>query len=132
MANTVSITTLLDGPKHAIVHVYLKCDGLEGEVVDHLIFDPATLFPPQNPVPKFVIEQIWHDLSGFGVRLEYNSIPDTPIWTCGEGESCHMDFREFGGLKDRSGLDGSGGLQITTFGFDNAIKQGTMVVKIRK
>lgn len=131
MTNTVNITTLMEGPRHVIVHVYIKSDGVEGEVVDQLIVDPATLVPPQAAVAKFDIEEIWWDFTGFGVRFEFNSIPDYPIWTCNE-QGNHADFRSFGGLHDRSGMDGSGGLQITTFGLDSASKQGTLVIKIRK
>ena len=56
MTNTVNITTLMEGPRHVIVHVYIKSDGVEGEVVDQLIVDPATLVPPQAAVAKFDIE----------------------------------------------------------------------------
>lgn len=131
MTNTVNITTLLDAKRHAIVHVYIKSDGVEGEVVDQIIIDPATLVPPQAAVAKFDIEEIWWDFTGFGVRFEFNSIPDYPIWTCNE-QGSYVDMRSFGGLKDRSGMDGSGALQITTFGLDSANDQGTFVIKIRK
>lgn len=133
MAHTVAVTKLLDGPRHAIFHVYLKCDGLTGELADQIIIDPANLSPSQKPNSRFRLDKIWWDLNGFGVRFEFNNIPDTPIWTCAPNCGPYIDFTEaLGGLPDKSGLDGSAALQISTYGFDNAIKQGSLIIKIKK
>lgn len=131
MAHTVTITKLLEGPRHAIFHVYLKCDGASGEVVDQVIIDPVDLMPPQRNKPALRIDELWWDFSGFVVRFEFNSIPDTPVWTISPGTN-HICFGKIGGLADRSSLDGTGALQFSTVGFDNAAKQGTMIVKITK
>ena len=132
MAHTINITTVNDGPKNVVVHVYLKCDGVTGEIVDQIIVDPALLVPSRSAKPFLSLDEIWWDFTGFGVRFEYNSIPDTPVWTASAGNGSHVCFEDFGGLADRSGLDGAGALRITTFGFDNAAKEGTFVVKLTK
>lgn len=132
MAHTVTVTRLLDGPRHAIFHVYLKCDGSTGEVVDQIIIDPATLVPAKKPSARFRLDKIWWDLSGFGVRFEFRNVPDSPVWTCSPSASNHICFEHIGGLTDRSGLDGAAALQISTYGFDATAKQGTLIIKITK
>lgn len=131
MAHTINITKLNDG-RNVVVHVYLKCDGVTGEVVDQIIVDPADLTPVKSAAPFLSLDEIWWDFTGFGVRFEYNSIPDTPVWTASAGNGNHACFDSFGGLADRSGLDGAGALQITTFGFDNTAKEGSFVVRLTK
>lgn len=131
MANTITVTKHLDGPRHAVFHVYLKGDGSAGEVTDQIIIDPALLTPALTTKARFRIDDIkWSFSTGLGVRFEYNSIPDSPIWTC--FGSHHINFEDAGGLQDRSGLDGGGALQITTIGLDSAAKQGTFIIKITK
>lgn len=131
MAHTVTITKLLDGPRHAIFHTYLKCDGTTGEIQDAVVISLADV--GLNGKSRLTIEEIWWDFSGFGVRLEFNDLVDTPIWTISPGASNHINLQNnLGGLLDRSGLDGNGSLLFNTYGFDSATKQGTFIIKIRK
>lgn len=131
MAHTVTITKLLDGQRHAIFHVYLKCDGAAGEITDQVLIDPATLLPAQKTSSRFRLDTIWWDFTGFSGRFEFDNVPDTPVWTVSPGTN-YICFEKIGGLADRSGLDGTGALQFSTVGFDSAAKQGTMIVKITK
>lgn len=131
MAHTVTITKLNDGPKYAIFHVFLKCDGQSGDLVDQIILDPSTLVPPKKTRERVHLQELWWDCAGFVVRFEFNSIPDTPVWVISQYNN-HVCFEEIGGLADRSGLDGAGALQISTVGFDSDSKQGTIIVKVKK
>lgn len=57
---------------------------------------------------------------------------DTPVWSMSGGQSNHIDFCCFGGIKDRSpALDGLGRLKLTTSGLA-AGDFGTVIVKLRK
>lgn len=133
MTHTVTITKLFEGQRHVTMHVYLACDGASGEITDQVIVNPTTFTPPLAAKATLAIEEIWYDFSGFGVRLEYDNLVDTVIWTCTSGNGNHIDLREnLGGLADRSGLDGTGNLQFSTYGFDAVKKQGTMIVKLKK
>ena len=135
MANTVTVTKLLDGARSAVFHIYIKSDGLTGELTDQVLIDPATdLNPVLNAVPSLTIDQLWYDLSGFDARLEFDYlVEDTAVWTLSAGNGVHMDFSQFGGLKDRSNiLDGTGKLMITTNGLLSAGDNGTIIIKVRK
>lgn len=135
MANTISITKLLDGARFAVFHIYIKSDGATGDLADHVLIDPAAdLNPLLNAVPSLTIDEIWYDLSGFDARLEFDYlVDDTAVWTLSGGNGVHMDFTPFGGLKDRSQvLDGTGKLMITTNGLLSAGDNGTIIIKVRK
>ena len=131
MANTVTITKLLDGPKHAIFHVYLASDGAAGELTDEVIIDPATAITPT--ASKLTIEEITYNLNGFDVRFEFDATADTVAWVLTQlttaGKVC---FQEYGGIKDRSGAGSTGKIQITTTGFTASGDQGTFIIKVRK
>ena len=135
MSHTVQMTKLLDGPRHAIVHVYLRSDGLSDDLKRFVIIDPTDdLEPAKESKPGLVIEQIVYDFAGFDASLKFDTglVEDNYIWVLPEGASAKVDFREFGGFKDRSGLDGTGRLVIDTFGLLSIGDQGSMLLKIRK
>ena len=135
MANTTTVTKIMEGERHAVFHVYLKSDGVTGELTDFVIADPAAdLNPVLNAVPSMTIEQLWYDLDGFGARLEFDYlVDDTAAWTLSGNSGTHIDFSNIGGLKDRSNvLDGTGKLMITTSGFSSSSDNGTIIIKVRK
>jgi hypothetical protein len=135
MANTVTVTKLQDGERHAIFHVFIKSDGSSGDMVDQVIIDPAIDFDPALPLkPCMTVCELWYDLSGFDARLDFSYLTsDTPAWTLSAGNGVHMDFTPFAGLKDRSGsLDGTGKLMVSTNGLTAAGDNGTIVIKVRK
>lgn len=135
MANTVDITKIMEGERHAVFHISISSDGASGEITDAVLIDPAIdLSPTLNAKPTLTIEHLWYDLSGFDARLEFNYLlSDTPVWTLSGGNGVHMDFMPFGGLKDRSNvLDGNGKLKISTSGLTALGDGGTIVIKVRK
>ena len=135
MANTISITKILDGARLAVFHVFIKSDGASGDLVDQVLIDPTEdLDPALGARPTMTIEQLWYDLSGFDARLEFDYLTDdTAAWTLSGGNGVHMDFCHFGGLKDRSdALDGTGKLMLTTNGLTAAGDNGTIIIKVRK
>lgn len=128
----ISVTTLNDGPRNAIVHVSIQGDG-SGELVDEVLIDPASFEPPLPPVPALKISKLWYALVGFDARLEFDYLAsDTPVWSMPGGETACPDFDSFGGLTDRSDvLDGSGKLQLTTSGLTEG-SFGTLILWVRK
>ena len=131
MANLVTVTTLLDGPRHTILHVYVKSDGTSGDLVDYVIADPAD-FNMTGANRFFTIETIQGGLAGFSAHLKFDYlINGTFIWVIPEYDTM-FDFRADGGLKDRSStLDGTGKVLLNTQGLDNS-DDGSFVIKLRK
>lgn len=133
MANTVEITKLLDGPRYGVYHIFLKSDG-SGDLENTVLINPTEDFtPPYESLPSMAIETIQYDLSGFSARLEFEYlINNTPIWSMSEGPGSEVDFTNYGGVRDRSGiLDGTGNLLLTTSGFSIG-DFGTIVIKVKK
>lgn len=135
MANTVTITKIIDGARSAVFHVFIQSDGASGDLTDQVLIDPSVdLDPRLGARPGLTIDQLWYDLSGFDARLEFEYlVGDTAVWTLSGGNGVHMDFGQFGGLKDRSNpLDGTGKLMLTTNGLNAAGDNGTIIIKVRK
>ena len=135
MAHTVAVTKLLEGPRHVILHAYIKSDGISDDLDKFTLIDPNSddLAVPKGSRPSFVVEEIVYDFAGFDASMQFDSglINDNYIWVLPEGSSERVDFRPFGGFKDRSGLDGSGKLTITTFGLLSIGDQGSLIIKLR-
>lgn len=130
MPNTVLVTTLLNGPRHVVLHVYIKGDGL-GEADAITIADPED-FGMSGDKRFFTIETIQSSLSGFYVQLKFEYLVDgTFIWVIPEFDA-DKDFTRYGGLKDRSNvLDGTGKVLLSTVGLDEG-DEGSFVIKLRK
>lgn len=134
MANTVTVTKIMEGPRHAVFHIYLKSDGVAGELTDQTLIDPtADLSPAGTASASLTVEKIWYSNVGFDSILEFDATADTPIWKIpAVSDSNKIDFKEVGGLKDRSGAGATGKITITTSGFTAATDEGTMIIRIRK
>jgi len=132
MAHTVTIQTELEAERHVIVRVYVKGDGSSPDLSGVTIVDPTQLLNPLPAKPVFTIEEIWFDLDGFGVRLDFDDLEDHPAWTLSKQSSDYICFVSMGGIVDRSGLDGTGKLLLSTIGLDTATKQGSLLIKLRK
>lgn len=133
MPHTVKIIKELDGDRHLILRVFINGDGVSDDLIGQVIMDPrSTTSPLLLAKPFATIEEIWFDLDGFNIRLYFDSVIDPPAWTLSQGSSNYVDFRSMGGIADRSGLDGTGKLLLSTFGLDTSYKQGTIIIKMRK
>jgi len=80
-----------------------------------------------------LVKQIWYELTGFSVRLAFNSTTPWEFWTLAPGASLYHDWRFFGGIRDNSdpdglGLDSDGKLLISTTGLSNTGASGAFVL----
>ena len=128
MANTVTKRILLDSEKRAVIQIHLASDGAAGELTDEVLVDVSTLSPAPS---KTTVEQIWWDLVGFDLKLEFDATADTILWKLGAGEG-YQDFRSFGGIKDNTGAGSTGDVVGTTTGFAAAGDEGTLLIMVRK
>lgn len=133
MANTVDTTVVLDGPRHTIVQIFLRSDGSGQELSDYVLIDPVTDFGLLR-TQRFSIDEILFNLAGFDAMLSFDTglLTKNMIWVLPEGASNYVDFRPFGGFKDRSEREGTGKLLISTLGFTSVNAFGSLVLKIRK
>lgn len=133
MPHTVTVTKIEEGNRFLVLRVYIKGDGLSQDLAGAVIADPTTFNPVQSLKPTLGIDEIWYDLDGFNIRLDFDSLVDPPAWTASQGGGgVHLDFGGIGGITDKSGLDGAGRLLLSTSGLDTAAKQGSVILKLRK
>lgn len=135
MAHTVAKTIILDSQREGVIHYTLISDGTSGELNKLVIMDPTTDF---NIIPQgnqslpgitngmtyrnsmsFSVLEMWFNLQMFSAQLQYdNGVNPQNIWLLSPNSGdAHYDFTSFTGIKDRTGLDGTGRIVITTQGF---------------
>ena len=130
MPNTIVKTLLNDGPSKAIFSVFMQSDGNEGELTNYVLLDPTVDISPA--VDQVSILQIWYSFSWFDGLLSFDDLVPYPSWALTRDADNYFDFRYFGGLKDRSGIDHTGKLFFTTTDFAPLGSIGTIVMEVKK
>lgn len=124
----IGITKILAGARNVVFHIVIEGDG-SGDVTDEVLIDPVDL--GMTAFPSMTLNKLVYDLSAFTAKLEFDYLAsDTPIWTL--ANQFEADFRDIGGLKDRSPVqDGTGKLMLTTNGLGSG-DLGSILIWVRK
>ena len=136
MADAVTSQTLSDGDRIAVVKFTNISDG-NGEASVKKVDVSALAANSAGATPALAsIEQIWYDIGGMRVSLEWNATTNVVAAVLGGSAAAgpgsgYMDFRSFGGLKNTlaSGYDGD--IDLTTSGHTN-LDHYTIVLQLRK
>ena len=136
MADAVTSQTLADGDRIAVMKFTNLSDGSgESSVKKVDISALAANINGETPA-RATIEQIWYDIGGMRVALEWNATSNVVAAVLGGSAAAgnvsgHMDFRSFGGIKntEASGVDGD--IDLTTSGHTN-LDHYTVVLQLRK
>ena len=127
----VSITKIVDGPRTAAFHIFIKGDGL-GDITNEVLVDGDSFDPSLPKDPLLTITRIKYDLTGFSSIIEFDYLgSDTPIWSMSDGQYADVDLCEISGLRDRSAQDGQGSIKLTTSGL-GAGDTGSILLTVRK
>ena len=133
MSHTVIPTIIVNGQRSAIVHFYIASDGISGELASAIIMEPSDLLGDSaKSKPTYTILQIWKEFSGFDALLSFDAGDQVESWLLAQNASNHIDFRYFGGLKDRSTADATGLLLLSTNGLSDPNSKGTMILELKK
>ena len=125
-------TKISDGPSKAVYQFYLE-SGVQGELENEVLLDPTLDFdPPLTDKDQITINQIWYSFSWFDALLTFDALEKFPSWVLTRDSENYFDFRYFGGLKDRSGIDSTGKLFLTTTGFAPIGSTGTIIIEVKK
>ena len=136
MADAVTSQTLSDGDRIAVVKFTNISDGTGESSVEKVdISGFATNMHGETPA-RATIEQIWYDVGGMRVALEWNATTNVVAAVLGGSAAAgnvsgHMDFRSFGGLKNNAGSGIDGDIDLTTSGHTN-LDHYTIVLQLRK
>ena len=132
MSNIIKKTLLLDSPKSAILSVYFESDGVEGELSNFVLLDPKSDFMDSPLKVNMTVTQIWYGFSWFDALITFDDTVPYPSWQLTRDTVGYHDFRYFGGLKDRSSIDGTGKVLFSTNGFAGPGNIGTLILEVRK
>ena len=137
MADAVTSQTLSDGDRIAVVKFTNISDGTGESSVEKVDVSALANNSIGAECALASIEQIWYDIAGMRVALEWNATSNVVAAVLGTSlgvgtnVSGHMDFRSFGGVKNTlaSGYDGN--IDLTTHGHTNH-DHYTVVLQLRK
>ena len=128
------IKTLLGGGQNFVLHVFMEQDGApDGELKDFVLVDPDDYGLPKSQTLRIV--EAWHSFAWFDVTLKFGGLVSRPVWTFTRDADNHVDFKGFGGLRDRGDpppSDDNGKVLLSTNGFAPIGSQGTLVLAFRK
>ena len=136
MADAVTSQTLADGDKIAVVKFTNISDGTGESSVKKVDVSALAKNSAGASCAHATINQIWYDIGGMRVALEWNATSNVVAAVLGGSAAAgnvsgYMDFRSFGGLKNTlaSGYDGD--IDLTTHGHTNH-DHYTIVLEVAK
>ena len=136
MADAVTSQTIVDTDKRAVIKLTNLSDGNGESAVKKVDVSALNSHPDGTSCSRVTIDQIWYDVGGMRVDLEWNATTNVKALMLGGSAAAgnvsgHMDFRSFGGIKntEASGVDGD--IDLTTSGHTN-LDHYTIVLELRK
>ena len=136
MADAVTSQTLSDGDRIAVMKFTNLSDGTGESSVKKVDISALAANSAGETPARATIEQIWYDIGGMRVALEWNATTNVVAAVLGGSAAAgnvsgHMDFRSFGGIKNTlaSGYDGD--IDLTTSGHTN-LDHYTIVLELSK
>ena len=136
MADAVTSQTLADGDKIAVIKLTNISDGTGESSVKKVDVSALAKNSAGASCAHATINQIWYDIGGMRVALEWNATSNVVAAVLGGSTAAgnvsgHMDFRSFGGIKNTlaSGYDGD--IDLTTHGHTNH-DHYTIVLEVSK
>ena len=135
MADAVTSQTLADGDKIAVIKLTNISDGTGESSVKKVDVSALAKNSAGASCAHATINQIWYDIGGMRVALEWNATSNVVAAVLGGSAAAgnvsgHMDFRSFGGIKNNASSP-TGDIDFTTSGHTN-LDHYTVVLEMRK
>jgi hypothetical protein len=130
MPNTITATTLHDGPRNLVQLINITGDESGNESATVLV-DRSAHTPDGT---ELVVEKIEGLLSGFSATLLFDATADLAFVSLSDGDwFCH-DWRDVGGISsNKAGAGATGDILITTAGLESgATDAATFILHMRK
>ena len=136
MADAVTSQTIVDTEKRVVMKFTNLSDGNGESAVKKVDVSALTAHPDGTACSQVTIDQIWYDVGGMRVSLEWNASTNVVAMVLGGSAAAgnvhgHMDFRSFGGIKNNAGSGINGDIDLTTNGHTN-LDHYTIVLELRK
>ena len=136
MADAVTSQTIVDTDKRAIIKLTNLSDGSGESAVAKVDVSALKTNAKGETCSRVTIDQIWYDVGGMRVALEWNASSNVVAIVLGGSAAAgnvqgHMDFRSFGGIKNNAGSGINGDIDLSTSGHTN-LDHYTIVLELRK
>ena len=136
MADAVTSQTLSDGDRVAVVKFTNISDGSGEASVAKVDVSALANNSAGAACALATIEQVWYDIGGMRVALEWNATTNVVAAVLGGSAAAgpgsgYMDFRSFGGVKNTLASGYNGDIDLTTHGHTNH-DHYTIVLQLRK
>ena len=136
MADAVTSQTIVDTDKRAIIKLTNLSDGSGESSVEKVDVAGLNTNAKGETCSRVTIDQIWYDVGGMRVALEWNASTNVVAVVLGGSAAAgnvqgHMDFRSFGGIKNNAGSGIDGDIDLSTSGHTN-LDHYTIVLEVRK
>ena len=136
MADAVTSQTIVDTDKRAIIKLTNLSDGNGESSVAKVDVSGLNTNAKGETCSRVTIDQIWYDIGGMRVALEWNASSNVVAIVLGGSAAAgnmggHMDFRSFGGIKNNAGGGINGDIDLSTSGHTN-LDHYTIVLELRK
>ncbi len=117
MADAVTSTTISDGTHKAVIQLTNLSDGTGEDAVNKIDVSGLTAREDGTACSSVLIEKVSHSIIGFTqVQLLFDATANTIALGLAQDSNGHMDFSDFGGLKNTSGSGKTGDILLTTIG----------------
>ena len=117
MADAVTSTTISDGTHKAVIQLTNLSDGTGEDAVNKVDVSGLATREDGTACSSVLIEKVSHSIIGFTqVQLLFDATTNTIALGLAQDSNGHMDFSEFGGLKNTSGSGKTGDILLTTIG----------------
>jgi hypothetical protein len=135
MADAVSSQTIIDTEKRVVMKFTNLSDGEGESAVKKVDVSSLTAHPDGTACSQATIDQIWYDVGGMRLTIDYDASTNVPALVLGgsaaAGQSMgHLDFRSFGGIKNNASSP-TGDIDFTTSGHTN-LDHYTVILEMRK
>jgi len=128
VANTITTTVLLDGPRRATVQIDIVGDASGDEASTEVLDISAALAMGDRTEVK--IDRIQAHLDNFGAILEWDATANVIAWALSAGGDSDMNFRSHGGIRNSSGAGKTGDIDLTTT--DLGSEYGSIILHLVK
>ena len=116
MADAVKTTTVIDGPKSAIIYCSNTSDGTGEAAVTKVDVSGLSQSPNLDTCTGVRLERVVFSNVGMGVKILWDATTDVIALELPADYSDTIDFSDIGGLPNYAGTGKTGDIQFTTIG----------------
>lgn len=131
MANTITKTTLLDGPRNLVQLINIAGEAAGTDETNTVLVDRSAFVPTDGT--ELVVERIEGLLTGFSAALSFEATADLVFARLPDGDWFSHCWEEWGGVSsNKAGAGANGDILLSTTGLTAAADVATFILHMRK